>query len=796
MIQNYIKFAARNIARNKVYSAINIAGLAISLTAFILMALYIENELSFDKFNKNANNIYRVADDKQTPDVLLRSAQSAAPVAPALLREFPEIKKAVRLIQSESLVKYNDKLFEERKIFFADQDIFKVFTFNMLKGNADNALKEPKSIVLTAAVAIKYFGNEDPLGKILSADGSNLKVTGVMDNVPADSHLQFDFLVSMSTAEQKGSGYDWLFTNWYSNNFYTYILLPDNYNVNKLMAQLGDFDKRHKELNSTTVHHYVLEKLTNIYLHSNRDNQVGKTGNLTNLYIFSAAAFFMLLIACINFINLSTTRSSVRAKEIAVKKVAGAAKNQIIKQFLLESFLMTGISVIIALLLAVVVLPTFNNFSGKSLSIDLFSPLHIVVLLSLLFGIGLLSGIYPAFILSGYKPVTALKGKVSASMLSIGIRKGLVVFQFAVSVILIVCSIVVYTQMNYLQQHDLGFKPSQTMVINFEGDDHIKQRINYIKQQLLQISRVEHITASSNVPGDGTGDTWSMDFAKKNGDTIHTELPIYLTDYNYLSQYHIPMIAGRAFSERYAEDTVGSMLINETAAQKLGFNSAADAIGVMVGMYPNNGKVTGVFKDFNFQSLQKRVTPLAMRMMPFKFRLLSLEINTSNIKRTVEAIENNWKTLVPERPLEYSFLNESFNRQYESEIKFGQVFSIFTTLAIVIAGLGLFGLALFSVQQRTKEIGIRKVLGAGVAGITVTLSKDFIKLVTIAIIIASPIAWYFMNTWLQNFAYRIKISLWVFLIAGLFALFIALLTIIFQTLKAAVANPVKSLRTE
>lgn len=796
MIHHYLRFAFRNIKRNKVYPAINIVGLAVSITAFLLMALYIENELNFDSFHKNAKSIYRVADDKQTTDILLRSAQSAAPVAPALQQDFPEIKEAVRLINTEALIEYNDKLFEERNMFFADANIFKVFSFTMRSGNADNALKDPASIVLTAAMAAKYFGNINPAGKFLFVGGKSMQVTGIMDDIPAASHLQFDFLISMSTAQQQGTGYDWLFNNWYSNNFYTYILLPVNYDAGKLTARLKDFDNRHHEAGNTTIHHYALEKLTDIYLRSDRDNQAGKTGNLNNLYIFSVVALFILMLATVNFINLSTARAVTRAKEVAVKKVAGAARSQMIAQFFTESFLMTTISLAAAVVIASLLLPSFNIFSGKSLAINLFSPLHLTVLLLLFALLGLLSGSYPAFVLSDFKPATALKGKVSASAWSVGIRKGLVIFQFTVSVILIVCSTIVYTQMQYLQQHDLGFKPSQTLVINFEGDGQVQQQTEAIKAQLLKIPGVQQITASSNVPGDGNAGGWSMDFIKKNGDTIHTELPIYLTDFSYMQQYNIPMVAGRPFSEQYPADTIESMLINETALKKLGFRTADEAIGVSVGMYPTNGKIIGVFKDFHFESLQKPLEPLAMRIIPDKFRLFSVEINTAKIQQTVAAIEREWKKSVPQRPLEYSFLNESFNKQYEAEMRFGNVFAIFSILAVSIACLGLFGLALFSVQQRAKEIGIRKVLGASVAGITATLSKDFIMLVGIAIIIASPVAWYYMSSWLQNFAYRINISWWMFAVSGLVAVLIALITISFQTIRAAIANPVKSLRTE
>lgn len=796
MVNNYLKFSIRNIKRNRLFSAINIFGLAISLTAFLLMALYIENERSFDRFHEKAQRIYRVADDKQTPDILIRSAASAAPVAPALLADYPEIQEAARIKSTEALVKYENKIFEERNIFYADPSLLNIFSFEMERGNTDNALQEPMSVVLTQKMAGKYFGTSDPMGKLILIDGINMKVTGVIKDVSANSHLNFDFLVSMSTAMQKGSGNEWLFTNWYSNNFYTYLLLPENYDISKLSAGMKDFDNRHHKNGSTTKHHYVFEKLTDIYLHSDRDNQVGKTGSITNIYVFSVVALIILLVACINFINLSTARAAERAKEVAIKKVAGAAKSQMVTQFFTESFLMTAISLLLAIILASAFLPAFNKFSGKSLSLDLFSPVHITSVIILLICIALLSGSYPAFILSGFKPAFALKGKVRASIWSIGIRKGLVIFQFAVSIFLIVCSLVIYRQLQFMQQHDLGFEPSQTIVINFEGDNGVQQRYQTIRQQLLSIAGVKEVTASSNVPGDRAVTTWSMDFAKKNGDTVSTELAIYLADFNYLHQYSIPIIAGREFSLQYAADTTESLLINETALKKLGFNNAGEAIGVHVGMYPKDGKVIGVFKDFHFESLQKSVAPLVMRVIPSKFRLFSVEIASVNIRQTVENIERTWSKLAPQRPLEFSFLDESFNKQYQSEIQFGKVFVMFTSLAIIVACLGLFGLALFSIQQRTKEIGIRKVLGASVTGITGLLSRDFIKLVFVAILIASPISWYAMTRWLQDYTYRITISWWLFVIAGLVALLIALLTVSFHAVKAAIANPVKSLRME
>ena len=796
MLFNHLKFAFRNMLRSRSFSAINICGLVISLTAFMLMAIYIEYEFSYDKYNTHADNIYRVVNDKQANGLTQHSAGSAIPVATALLADFPQIKQAARIIPTQSLVKYQDKLFEERNMFYADASLFKIFNFDLINGNITDALSEPMSVVLTATTATKYFGNTNPIGKTLLLDGRGMNVTGIIRDVPSNSHFTFDFLISMPTAQLKGSGDDWLFTNWYSENGYTYILLPDNYDVNRLASQLPSFSQRHIKTNRGTINNYSLEKLTDIYLHSDRENQVGKNGNIKTLYIFSAIALFILLIACVNFINLSTARAAERAKEVAIKKVNGVSRQQLILQFFIESFLMTAIALVIGLFLAYALLPAFDAFSGKNLAFDLFTPVHLCSLFIILTATGLLSGCYPAITLSAFNPVKALKGDIKSSFRSIFVRKGLVVFQFSISIILIISTIVVYSQLRFMQQHDLGFKPSQTMVINFNSDNDVSSSYAVIKKELMRIPGVKSITASSNVPGDLNSGGWSMDFIKKTGDTVHTELPVYLTDFNFLNQYHIPMVAGRAFSINYAADTVESMLINETALTKLGFNNAEEAIGVKVAMYPSNARIIGVYRDFHFESLQKAIQPLAMRVIPNKFSLFSIEIETHNIQQTVNRIANAWKDLAPQRPLEYTFLDENFNKQYQSEVKFGQLFSVFSALAITIACFGLFGLALFSVKQRTKEIGIRKVIGASVPQIARLLSGDFILLVLIAIVVASPIAWYAMSKWIEPFAYRIQINWWMFAVSGAIATVIALATVSYLAIKAAVINPIKSLRSE
>ncbi|OOQ60346.1 ABC transporter permease [Mucilaginibacter pedocola] len=790
-----LKFALRHLLRSGLFTSINVAGLAISLTAVVLMALYIEDELSYDTFNKNAQQIYRVVDDKQTNALFQHGAGSPGPLAPALLNDFPQVKVAVRFIDGESLVKYENKAFEERHIFYADPEVFNVFSFPLVYGDPSTALNEPRTVVMTQTTALKYFGNKNAIGKIVTMNGDTYRVTGIAKDIPSNSHIQFDILASMATAQAKGSGYDWLFTNWYSNNFHTYILLPKIEDNEQLISQMAAFANRHNANTNGTTHHYGLEKLNDIYLHSDRENQIGKTGNIRSLYVFAAIAFFVLLIASINFINLSTARATERAKEVGIKKVNGVSRPALVAQFFFESFLMVGVAALIAIFAAAALLPIFNEFSGKTIEFALFKPAHIVGLVAAVIIVSSVSGIYPALILSGFNPVAAIKGRVRTSSFNIGMRKALVVFQFSVSIILIISCIVVFTQLKYMQTHDLGFKTAQTMVINFEGDNSVQKNYKYIESEILKKPGVKSVSASSAVPGNLISG-WSMDFAKKNGDTVHAELPIYLTDFSFMRQYNIPMVAGRGLSSQFAADTVESMVINETALKKLGFNNPEEAIGAKVGMYPNDAKIIGVFKDFHYESLQHQIGPLAMRILPGNFRLFSVEIGPQNVPATVQAIEELWKNIVPQRPLEYTFLNNAFNEQYKAEIKFGQLFSLFTGLAIAIACFGLFGLSLFSVKQRKLEIGIRKVIGASAFKITLLITKDFLSLVALAVVIAFPIALYFMSHWLQEFAYRIQISWWIFVIGGGIAALVALLTISFHAIRAAIANPINSLKNE
>lgn len=786
----------RTIAKNKTFSIVNILGLTISLAGFILMILYLENEWSYDRFHDNADRIYRLVDAKQTPEATFKVASSAAPVAPALLTDFPEIEAAVRILPTEMLMLKEDIIFQERSVLFADDRFFDVFDFHLIEGDASSALSRLNSVVLTASTAKKYFGSKSPLGENIIADDQLLTVTGVTKDVPDNAHFSFDFLISMENAKQKNSGYDWLFNNWYSDQFYTYLLLPENYEAQQLEDKLVAFDKRHREVGDNTVHTYTLEALTDIYLHSALDNQIGKTGNATNASILFVVALFVLFLASINYINLSTAQATRRALEVGIRKTIGADRGQLFLQFISESFFITGIGLALAIVVVLLALPFFNSFLGINLGSNLFSITHLCAVIILYVAMSFLAGIYPSSILANYKTAKVLKSKTAETLRNFGIRKALVVLQFSISIFLIIASLVVYHQLNFMQNAALGFEPKQTLVIDFGGDEQIQKNRGAIQQQLLSIPGVKSISASSGVPGKGKPSGWSMRFLSLRGDTLKTEVPLYIVDYNFLDQYNIDLLAGRAFSERYDVDSEETILISETTVKSLGFDTPEEILGTKVQMYPKTAEVIGVFQDFHYESLQQHIQPLAMRIFPFGLKLFSLQLETNNIQSTLAAIEKKWKIIAPQRPLDYTFLDEDYNKQYQSEAKFSQTLGLFTLFALFIASLGLLGLTLFSVQQRTKEIGTRKILGASTISIMRLLTQDFLKLVIVAIFIAIPLAWYFMQKWLQNFAFNDGIQLWIFAVAGALAIVIAFLTVSFQSVSAALANPVESLRNE
>lgn len=803
MVRHFFNIAWRNLLKRKFYSFINITGLAIGMACCVLITLYVQHELSYDQYHTKRDRTYRVLQTfRSTQQGETLSAPTpedfqvwgCAPVGPALQADFPEIEKVVQFMSPVSLLlQQGDKRFQQDNLLFMDSTAFDVFSWKMLAGDPHTALTAPNSIVLTRSVAQKFFGDGNPVGRSLRVDNQdNFMITGVMEDVPPNSQFTFNGLISMTTAKKQRSD---IFGYWGYVDFYTYVLLKKNTTIGSLQTQTAAFVKRHN--NDDKGYAISFEKMTDAYLHSVAGRQPGPTGNLLNVYLFSCIAVFIILIACINFMNLSTARSLERAKEIGVRKTLGVKPSSLMWQFLFESILLSLVAGVIALLLAQIGIPLIGKLSGKELSYtNFFTPLLSVCIALFAVAVGILAGIYPAWFLSRFRAIAVLKGKFNPSGEGISFRKALVVFQFTLSIALIAGTTIVYTQLQYLNRHDLGFQKDQMVILDFEGDGKVQQNIEMVKKTIADQPGVISVAASRAVPGE---------FLPNAGTQIQTpdgqmgnQIPfIYEIDFDFIPTYHIPVIAGRTYSRSYSTDSAQSMVINESAAKLYGYTRPADAVGRKFAQWGRTGVIIGVVKDFNFRSLHQEVQPLTLRYgYPDNLNRITVSIKGDNIPATLAHLKETWSHTVPQRPFLYHFLDESFSAQYEADQHFGYLFTFFSCLAICIACLGLLGLSTFVAQQRVKEIGIRKVLGSSVSSIVMLLSKDFIKLVLFAIVIAIPLCWWVMNKWLQGFAYRITIGPLVFIEAGTIALGIAFATIAWQSVKAAMGNPIRSLRNE
>ncbi|HUZ57819.1 MAG TPA: ABC transporter permease, partial [Hanamia sp.] len=786
MIKNYIKIAFRNLWKHKVFSLINIMGLAVGITGCFLIYLYVHFETSYDSFNTKADRIYRVVTNIKTPSDLLQWSSTPAPVAINMQRDFPEVESAVRISAQSFLVKKGNEKFQEKNTIMADSTLFKIFDFPLIYGDKNTALKEPMSVVLSQTTAKKYFGNVNPVGQnvLLTGDALNATITGVMKDIPENSQIKADMIVSMSS--QKDIYKQSLDSQWEEFNLTTYLLLRPGANPKKLAAKFPAFIELHagKGLNAAQMSYtFFLEPLRSVYLYSTRDGS--KTGNINNVYIFSIIATFILLIACINFINLTTARSAERAREVGIRKVSGAGRFQLAKQFIGESMVISFMSFIVAVLLCSILLPLFNQLAGKQVSTAFFThPFYTISLFLMALGLGIIAGLYPAIVLSSFQPVEVLKGNFATGSRGILLRKGLVIFQFTISIILIIGTVIVYTQLHFMRKQDLGFNKDHTIVIDTNGDKN-KDAFN---QSLASVPGVLSTSFSSGVPGDGVNTAYSK-VENKAGEMQTTNLDVYFVDFNYITQYKMKIVAGRGFSKDFGTDTTQAMVINETAAKMLGYSSPEQAIGKNFDQWGRKGKIIGVIKDFHYQALQEPIKGLSLRIEPGPYQMLSIKVSANNLPSTIKAIQAKWNQVIPNRPFDYTFLDESFDKQYRADERFGSLFFNFALLAIFISCLGLLGLSSYSTIQRTKEIGVRKVLGAIVSNIVNLLSIDFLKLVLTAFIIAVPVAWFFMNKWLTDFAYRTALSWWMFVFAGIAAVIIAFVTISFQAIKAAVANP-------
>ncbi|MGB4845958.1 MAG: ABC transporter permease [Ferruginibacter sp.] len=813
MIKNYFKVAFRNLWKNKGYSAINIFGLAIGLATCLLITLYVTDELSYDRYNEKADRIYRINSDLHFGGADLHMTQTSDMMGALLKKDYPQVEEFTRIYSNEGskLVKKGNEFINEPHIAYVDSTFFDVFTLKAIAGNPKKALFEPNTVVLTESAAKKYFNDVNVLGKtieIKKGETTNpYKITAVIHDVPKESHFNFEFFLSM-----KNANYNW--GQLTSHNFHTYMLLKPGTDYKAFEKNFGqyiskyvlpyaqqfikissmeEFEKAGNKLE------YSLMPLTDIHLHSDYNFEITATGNIQYIYIFSAVALFILILACINFMNLSTARSAKRAKEVGIRKVLGTERKTLIGQFLVESTLTAFVALAVALLVAWSVLPLFNDVAAKTLSIkDLLSP-HILPFLILLpFVVGLMAGSYPALFLSKFKPVVVLKGNANTGFKKSNLRNFLVVFQFATSIILIIGTIIMYSQLHYIQTKKLGFNKDQVLVI--DGAYALGKNTQAFKNEVLAMQGVSSGTLSSFLPVSNSSrsdNTYSTEAVMTSSSGI--DMQTWEVDYDYLKTIGMEIVQGRNFSKDYGSDS-SAILITETTAKMMGFK---EPIGKLIYISAENNHdntlialhVIGVVKDFHFESLRQKLGPLCMRLIN-STGLASFKVSAANSKTLVGQIEKKWKELAPGIPFSYRFMSDSFNQMYRSEQRAGTIAIVFAVLAVLIACLGLFGLVTYMAEQRTKEIGIRKVLGASVSNVVTMLSKDFLILVAVASVLAFPVAWWAMHKWLQDFEYRINISVWVFVIAGVAALLIALLTVSYQAIKAALSNPVKSLRTE
>jgi putative ABC transport system permease protein len=799
MFKNYLKIALRNIIRQKSYSFINIAGLGVGLACFGLIALWIQDELSYDRYHPHAYRIYRITPEVTRPNGTQGYAVSAAIMAKTMLEEFPEVEAAVRFNISGVTVgnQEENKFFYEEDFCFTDPSAFDIFGFDFLNGDPESALSEPNTIVITEEMAQKFFSDENPLGKTLTIGSTALgvqqerdyTVTGVIRNVPQNTHFRRSFYASFATLEQIAPEQvnHW---GWYW--FRCYIRLAEGTPVKVLESKLPGMLERHADTEDREGLTIRLQSISDIHLYSDLLFDF-PGGDIANVRIFSAIAVFILLLASINFMNLVTARSSKRSKEVGVKKVMGAQRKELILQFLGEAFVLCFIAGVLALGIIEFCLPGFNKLAEKQLSLNWGSS-HILWGLLITIVIGIMSGLYPAFFISAFRPVTVLKqNRFTGSRSSRQLRKDLIVFQFVTAIMLIIATAIVYQQLDYFKHKALGFDKEQIVSVGIPGSES-GFNFDVFKNEMLKNPNIRMVSRAFTLPGFN-----SIRFAYhteeiRSEDAIET--PTYSVDDQYADLLGLEFAAGRNFSRKFATDST-ALILNEKAAATFGWSSPQEALGKILHRgRSRSGKIIGVVKDFHFASLRQPIGPMVMLIEPERFLIAAFKLAEGNTPATLVYLEDTYRTLLPERPFMLNFFDEELDNRYEAETRLGKIFSYFASLAIFIACLGLFGLASFTAEQRTREVGIRKVLGASVAGIVGLLSGEFLKLIGIAFLIASPIVYFLMNDWLSDFAYRIHIGLDVFFISGFIAFSIALLTVSFQAVKAAVANPVEALRSE
>ena len=796
MLKNYLKIAARNFDRHKGYSFINVAGFAIGMACCLLILVYVRYELSYDRYHKDVNRIYRVALDIRTKTSNRVFACISATAAPALKADFPQVEQAARIIPARGrLVKREEISFYEDRFMYADQELFAIFNIPFIQGNPKRALTRPNTLVISERMAHKYFGNTDPLAETLEINQRDYEITGVVADSPENTHMKYDMIASLETLANWGE-----MTNWHGTTFFTYIRLKPNVNVEEFSKQVSRLADKYvgdklKEWGET--YRYFLQPLPSIHLHSHIRYDLEPSGNPVYIYIFSFIGIVILLIACLNFMNLSTARSVNRAKEVGLRKVVGAQRPQLFGQFLGESLVVAYLSLGLAMVIARFAIPLLNSLTSISLSFDeLLNPVVLISLVGASTLEGMAAGIYPAFVLSAFSPVATIRGTLSSGSHRLAMRTVLVVVQFAISVVLIIGTLIMYRQFTFMKNQHLGFEKEQKLILPLRGGISIEKNYESVKDIFSKHPSITAATVSSTVPGRGVSN-FGVKLVGEEDDKNQSMYHMYF-DHDFIPAYAIDIAAGRAFQEEMSTDTKGAFLINEAAVRAFGWSRPEEALGkrLFTGYGGRVNSIIGVTRNFHYRGLQSEVEPLVMEYLPKAFSYITLSLDISNVRETLAFVESRWKDTFPANPFESFFLDADFDRQYRAEEQLGKIFGLFTLLGLFIACLGLLGLASFTAECRTKEIGIRKVLGASVPGILVMLSKQFTKWVLLANAIAWPIAYYFMDRWLKNFAYRIQIDIMTFLLSGILVLTIALLTVSYQAVRAAAANPVDSLRYE
>ncbi len=784
MFRNYFFIALRNLARQKLYSLINILGLAVGLACTILIYLWVNDELSYDKFHENGENIYRVVENQfYAGGEIFPVAVTPDPIGKALVDQYPEIENSVRLAGRERTVKYRDKVYSE-ELLFASPSIFDVFTFPLLMGDKEKVLSDLYSVVISEKIALKYFGDQDPMGKQLTVGDFDVTVTGVMKTIPSNSHLKFDIAIPFMLFEKEGRKLG----EWGNNAYYTYVTLNKNADLNLVNEKIKNIIKENNEGSSTEVY---LQPLYDIHLYSGNKftADIQGHGDIVHVNTFSIIALFVLLIACINFMNLSTARSSKRAREVGMRKVVGAYRHQIIRQFFIESIITAFISLLFSILIVYLTLPFFNDLSGKQILFNQISANMFLLFFALALVTGFISGVYPALYLSSFKPSKVLKNVDGSSKGGSIFRKTLVILQYSLSIILIISTITVFNQLEYMQNKKLGINKENIAYFGISDDAESKKET--LKLLLLKNPNVLSLTTAGNVPTYYGNSTSSFDWDGKNPED-KVLMHFVSIDEDYSETFGIKMAQGRFFEKNRLSDSSG-IVINQAALKIIGYD---DPIGKRLNMWGDDFTIIGVTEDFHFKKLDRKIEPLVMRVFGDWNNVMFARISGHNVAQTLNFIETTYKEFSPENPFEYTFLEESFDNLYRAEMRLGKLFTSFSVFAIMISCLGLFGLASFMAERRTKEIGVRKVLGASVSNLTLLLSKEFSKWVIISNLFAWPAAYFLMNQWLVDFAYRIEFPIWIMPLAGIVALGIALLTVSFQTVKASLLNPIKAIKHE